>query len=83
MEYPDEEMIEWVNHQYHNGNVIIVWTARPWSQAGVVAGYLTMWGVEFNGIRCDKGGADMYVDDKSRRPEEVISAPRTVEDDDN
>lgn len=71
MEYPDEGMVEWVNSQYHDGNVIIVWTARPWSQAQNIAGYLTKWGVEFNGIRCDKGGADIYVDDKAVRPDEV------------
>lgn len=70
-ETPDEEMIEWVNSKYHEGCAIIVWTARPWSQAQNVAGYLTKWGVEFSGIRCDKGGADVYVDDKAIRPEEI------------
>lgn len=71
-ESPDEEMVEWVNGQYHQGNFIIVWTARPWSQAQVVAGYLTKWGVEFNGIRCDKGGADIYVDDKAVNVSDVV-----------
>lgn len=70
-EEPDEEMIEWVNHKYHQGHVIIIWTARPWSEAQRVAGYLTKWGVEFNGIRCDKGGADIYIDDKAVNTEEV------------
>lgn len=70
-EQPDEDMIEWVNEQYHSGHVIIVWTARPWSQAANVESYLTKWGVEYHGIRCQKTGADLYVDDKARNVEDV------------
>jgi len=67
-ESPNWEIIEWVNEQYHKGHF---WTARPWSQAQNVAGYLTKWGVEYYGLRCDKGGADLYVDDKAINVEEV------------
>jgi hypothetical protein len=70
-EEPDEEMVEWVNEQYNKGNFIVVWTARPWSQAQNVAGYLTTWGVKYYGIRCNKGGADIYVDDKCINVKEV------------
>jgi hypothetical protein len=73
MEHPDEDMVQWVNDKYHEGHIIIVWTARPWSQAPEVAAFLTRWGVEFNGIRCDKGGADIYIDDKAINTEEVAN----------
>lgn len=64
-EVPDEEMVDYVRwlKEEQNEN-IIVWTARPWSHAGHIAGLLTMWGVPYNGLRCEKGGADAYIDDK-------------------
>ena len=70
-EEPNEDMIQWVNEQYHKGHFVVVWTARPWSQAQNVASYLTKWGVEYYGIRCNKGGADIYVDDKAVNVEDV------------
>ena len=68
---PDEDVIERVNEHYHAGGTVIVWTARPWSEAGRIAAHLTEWGVRWHGIRCDKGSADVYLDDKAIRPEEV------------
>lgn len=78
-EEPNEEMIEWVNNKYHQGNFVVVWTARPWSEAGRIASYLTRWGVKYAGIRCNKGGAEIYVDDKAYRPGEVIEAESKYE----
>lgn len=71
MESPREEMCEWVREQYYSGAKVVVWTARPWSQASTVAARLTEWEVPYHGIRCEKGGADGYVDDKAARPSEV------------
>lgn len=68
-EEPNPEMIEYVRYlkeEKHFG--IILWTARPWSHAGHIAGLATMWGVPFNGIRCEKGGAEVYLDDKAVNP---------------
>jgi|AntRauTorcE11898_2_1112593.scaffolds.fasta_scaffold12653_5 trehalose-6-phosphatase len=65
-EQPDEKMVEFVQslkEDYHYD--IIVWTARPWKHAGHIAGLLTMWGVPYNGIKCDKGGAHVYIDDRA------------------
>lgn len=65
-EQPNEEMVEYVQYlkEEQNENVII-WTARPWSHAEHIAGLCTMWGVQFNGLMCAKGGADCYLDDKA------------------
>jgi hypothetical protein len=68
---PDEEMVEWVNEQYKSGHTIVIWTARPWSTAQQTVGMLTKWGVMWHGIRMEKGSADVYIDDKTVRPEEV------------
>lgn len=61
----NDDVQEKVLDFYHRGHTIIVWTARPWSQAGEVAGHLTRWGIKYHGIRCSKGSADLYVDDKA------------------
>lgn len=60
----DEEVAQWVCEQYHSGNIVIVWTARPWSEANKIAAHLTEWEIPYHGIRCEKGAADLYVDDK-------------------
>lgn len=70
---PDNDVILWVNEQYAQGNTIVIWTARPWSEAGKIAGRLTGWDVRFHGVRCEKGSADLYLDDKAKRPEEVLA----------
>lgn len=69
---PNDEMCEWVREQYRSGHTIIIWTARPWREANTTAAKLTDWGVPYHGIRCEKGAADQYVDDKAVRPEEVV-----------
>ena len=65
---PDDEVVDAVMEQYHRGKTVIVWTARPWSEASSIAAHLTEWGLPYHGIRCEKGSGDLYVDDKSIRP---------------
>lgn len=69
---PDEAVVEAVRELYHSGHTVIIWTARPWSEAGQIAAHCTEWGVKYHGIRCAKGSADVYVDDKAIRPQEAV-----------
>jgi hypothetical protein len=71
-EKPNEEMVEWVNYQYRQGHTIIVWTARPWEAAQETVARLTEWGVDWHGLRMEKGHADVYVDDKGTTPTEEL-----------
>lgn len=65
-ETPNEEMIEYaLSLKEDDHHDIIIWTARPWSHAAHIAGLCTMWGVPFNGLKCQKGGAHVYVDDRA------------------
>ena len=68
---PDEDVIDAVNERYYDGATVVVWTARPWSEAGRIAAHLTEWGVRWHALRCDKGSGDVYIDDKAVRPGEV------------
>ncbi|UPW02049.1 hypothetical protein M0R88_08130 [Halorussus gelatinilyticus] len=72
-EDPDEEMVQWVNEQYAEDNTIIIWTARPWEAAQDTVARLTEWGVDWHGIRMEKGNADMYVDDKGTTPADELT----------
>ncbi|WP_199268418.1 hypothetical protein [Halomarina oriensis] len=65
-------MVHWVDEQYDAGHTIIVWTARPWDAANQTVARLTEWGVEWHGIRMEKGYADMSVDDKGTTPREQL-----------
>jgi len=70
---PDEEVIEAVRQCYYDHHTVIVWTARPWSEASSIAGWLTMWELPYHGIQCEKGSSDLYVDDKAVSPEELVA----------
>lgn len=65
---PDEAVVQAVTEFYREGHTVIVWTARPWREANHIAAHLTEWGVPYHGIRCEKGSADIYVDDKALEP---------------
>jgi hypothetical protein len=69
---PDEDVVDAVNECYYAGATVIVWTARPWSEAGRIAAHLTEWGVRWHGLHCEKGSGDVYIDDKAIRPTELI-----------
>lgn len=68
---PDTEMCQLVRDVYASGGFVIIWTARPWSQAKNIAARLTEWRVPYHGIRCEKGSADFYIDDKMTDPETI------------
>jgi len=67
---PDEAVCDAVTEFYQSGGTVVVWTARPWSEASSIAARLTEWEVPYHGIRCEKGSGDIYVDDKATTPEE-------------
>lgn len=67
---PNPAVIEAVREAYISGVHVVIWTARQWDEASGVAGWLTAHDVPFHGLRCGKGGADAYVDDKAILPEE-------------
>jgi len=69
---PNAQVCSAVRKRYYSGDTVIVWTARPWSEAHHIAAHLTEWGVPYHGIRAEKGSADIYVDDKAVPPEEFI-----------
>lgn len=81
-EYPNDEVISFINEMYYNGHVILIWTARPWSQAATVESYLVKWEVEYHGLRCNKTGADLFVDDKVENVREVdkLGLSEAIED---
>lgn len=66
---PDEAVCQAVREHYHDGWTVVIWTARPWSEASQIAAHLTEWQVPYHGIRCEKGSGDVYVDDKAQKPE--------------
>jgi len=71
-EQPDQDIVDAVRDHYHDGDTVIVWTARPWSEASTIAARLTEWELPYHGIRCEKGSGDVYIDDKAMRPEEGV-----------
>ena len=69
---PNPEVIEAVQEAYTSGKKVVIWTARQWYEASEVAGWLTAHEVPYHGLRCEKGGAEKYVDDKAISPTEFV-----------
>jgi len=66
----DPIVAERVRSHYYAGGTVVVWTARPWSEAHRLAAHLTEWQIPYHGLRCEKGSGDIYIDDKSTHPDE-------------
>ena len=68
---PNQKVIDWVNEQYKKGNVIVIFTARPYEVIRDTVSWLIKYGVRYHGINMDKPGAQVYVDDKALNPKEI------------
>lgn len=72
---PDYENIMKINELYDSGNTIVYWTARG-SRTGIDWRELTQqqlneWGAKFHELRLDKPYYDLFIEDKSKRIEEI------------
>lgn len=71
---PNKEMIDYVEKLYEMGAHIIIYTARRISHYPETHAWLVKNKVTFHGIALNiKPSADIYIDDKSYRPSEVLS----------
>lgn len=61
---PIQKNIDFVNHLYQKGAHIIIWSARAPVFYPETHGWLISHQVKFHGIMMNKGGADLYIDDK-------------------
>lgn len=72
---PIPENIEKINKLFDEGNEIIYWTARG-GTSGNIPFVLTMnqlkqWGCKHTDIKMQKPSYDLWIDDKSKRIEEI------------
>ena len=62
---PVEDQINKLRKLYSEGHIIIIHTGRQWEFAPETVGWLIKNRIPFHGIYMAKGGADIYVDDRS------------------
>lgn len=62
---PNNAVINQVRKIYFEGHIIIIWSARLWENASLIAAWLIQNNVPFHGIMLGKGGTDYYIDDKN------------------
>lgn len=70
---PHHGMIDLVRKLYEGGNHIIIWTARAWMYAPETVGWLIEHNVPFHGVYMQKGGSDLYLDDKAIRVDSTLT----------
>ena len=68
---PDKPTIEKVNKLYDEGNIILIYTARPWVDFLHTVHWLKENGVLYNALIMGKPHADKYIDRDSIRPDEL------------
>lgn len=66
-------IVSWVKEQYRKGNVIIIFTAREWTDIPEITSFLSKYGIRYHGIRCEKPSADVYLDDKNVKLEDIYN----------
>ena len=73
---PRQKQIDKINKLYDEGNTIIYWTARgtvtgvDWTE--LTTDQLRLWGCKYHDIRVGtKPHYDLWIDDKSKRIEEL------------
>lgn len=72
---PIIENINKINHLYDEGHYIVYWTAR--GSRSKINWYeftyqqLVFWGVKFHELKCDKPYYDLFIEDRSKRIEEL------------
>ena len=69
---PNKEMVMRVQELYFSGHIIIIWSARLWSNATLIAAWLIQNDIGFHGIMLGKGGSDCYIDDKAIHVDDFI-----------
>lgn len=76
------DKIEKINNLYNKGNTIVYWTSR-----GVVTGIdwrelttkqLKEWGCKYHELRLDKPYYDIFIDDKSVNPEQLLKTWKNI-----
>lgn len=72
---PIYKNIEKINKLYDEGNTIVYWTARGSRKQinwyDLTYNQLIEWGAKFHELRVDKPYYDLFIDDKTKRIEEL------------
>lgn len=68
----DLDMIDYLLERKKTGAKIILWTVREGARRDEAIDLCRNYGLEFDGIAENKILADLYIDDKAKRPEEII-----------
>lgn len=73
---PNHDIVQRTKQLYYSGHIIIIWSARQWSDASTIAGWLILHNIPFHGVMLGKGGTDFYVDDKNVLLENFLSGDK-------
>lgn len=68
---PNKKMIEKVNQWFLEGNTIVLFSSRWEADRATTRTWLKKHGVRYHTLILNKPKFDMYIDDISKRPEEV------------
>ena len=72
---PIQENIDKINKLYDEGNTIIYWTSRGFTTGldwfSLTEFQLNKWACKYHELKLDKPQYDLFIDDKSKRIEDI------------
>lgn len=70
---PKQDIIDMANSLYDSGNIIIVYTARSWSEYKMTEHWLATNKVKYNLLMCGKVIYDHWIDDRATNVKDVLN----------
>lgn len=67
---PNYKLIKKINDLYDSGNTIIIWTGRHWNHLQMTKKQIEDNNIKYTTLLMGKPYADIYIDDKSIKPED-------------
>jgi len=68
---PKQDVIDLVNKLFDDGNTIIIYTARSWSEFKITEHWLKEKDVKYNVLMCGKPIYDVWIDDRAMNVEDI------------
>jgi trehalose-6-phosphatase len=75
---PNRDMIDFINNLYDKGATIYLYTGRHMKQHRVTETWLKKYSVKYHHIFYGKPVGDLYIDDLSVTPEEILKRKNGV-----
>lgn len=69
---PNRKVIDKINQFHKEGHIIVLFSSRWESDREITRSWMKKYGVKYHALILNKPKFDLYIDDISKRPEEIV-----------